>query len=117
MKRKNTYFFGIIPIIICSIFYIYKSSVLNHIKEKCPDEYGTDDASSAEYLADFDKWTNNFYDNHPDATLSEWSKARYQFWLDNDCAQAIKRYNEVRDGNADPVIMNEIENSIQEAIR
>jgi len=106
----------LIFIIICTIFYLYTSKD-RPIHQKCPDEYGTDDAGSAEYLADFDKWTNSFYDKHPGASLSEWSKARYQFWIDNDCIKAIQSYKEAKEGNADPVIMDGIENNIKEVLK
>lgn len=83
---------------------------------KCPDEYGTDDVGSAEYLASVDTWTNNFYDLHPDATLSDWSVARHQFYIDNDCTEALKRYQEATDGKTDPEAMKQIEMGIRESI-
>lgn len=83
---------------------------------KCPDEYGTDDAGSAEYLASMDTWTNNFYDLHRDATLTDWSAARYQFYIDNNCTAALQRHQDATDGKADPEAMKQVEVSIREAI-
>lgn len=85
-------------------------------KAKCPDEYGTDDAGSAEYLASMETWTNNFYDLHPEATLTDWSAARHQFYIDNNCTAALERYQEAKDGKADPETMKQIEMGIREAI-
>ncbi|MCX6717763.1 MAG: hypothetical protein NTU76_03775 [Candidatus Taylorbacteria bacterium] len=102
--------------ILCIVFFINKTSEKPHI-QKCPDEYGTTTAETTQYQIDFDKWTNNFYDSHHGATLSDWSKARYQFWIENGCTEAIQRYNEAKDGKADPVIMNEIKDNIQESIK
>ena len=38
----------------------------------------------------------DFFDAHPDATLLDWSMARYQFWVDNNCTAALQRYEEVK---------------------
>lgn len=81
----------------------------SNITQKCPDDYAKDDAGSAEYLAAMDKWTNDFYDAHPGATLSDWSVARYQFWVDNNCTAALQRYQEAKEGKADPATMERIE--------
>ena len=121
MKRKILYISaGVALLILFSIFYFSKSPAPEQIAhQKCPDDYGTDDAGSAEYLADFDKWTNNFYDNHPGATLSDWSAARYQFWVDNNCSAALQRYEEFKAGKADPATLKTIEdtrNTMQEVI-
>ena len=59
---------------------------------RCPDDYGDNDAGSAEYLAAMEKWTNAFYDTHPDATLEDWAAARRQFWVDHGCQAALERY-------------------------
>lgn len=63
------------------------------ITQKCPDDYGIDDAGSTEYLAATNKWTNDFFDAHPNATLRDWTLARQQFWVDNNCTQALQRYS------------------------
>ncbi len=91
-------------------------STLPEAQLKCSDEYADTDAGSAEYLADFDKWTNNFYDTHPGAGLADWSKARYQFWEDNNCTESIEKYNEAKAGKADPATMRLINNGIKDAI-
>lgn len=95
MKRKIIYIcIFVTPVILGSIFYFYKSPISE--QARCPDDYGTDDAGSAEYLAATDKWTNEFYDTHPGATLSDWAKARYQFWVDNNCTLALQRYEQAK---------------------
>lgn len=114
-KIKIPYICGLIFIILCTVFYLYTSKN-KPIHQQCPDEYADTDAGSAQYLADFDKWTNDFYGTYPGATLSDWSNARYKFWVDNNCTSSIQSYNEAKDGKADPVIMNKIKDSIQESI-
>ena len=74
---------------------------LAQLKQKCPDDYGNDDAGSAEYMVAMDKWTNDFFDAHPGATLSDWSRARHQFWVDNNCTAALQRYEDAKAFNAD----------------
>ena|SRR5258708_2401280 len=59
---------------------------------KCPDDYATEN----EQMAAVDLWTNEFYDQHPGATLSGWSAARHKFWVDNNCTAALKRYEEAK---------------------
>lgn len=60
-------------------------------------------------------WTNEFYDLHPGATLSDWSGARYQFWVENNCTAALQRYEEVRAGKMDSVITEQIKGGMQKA--
>ena len=67
-------------------------------------------------MADIDKWTNAFFDEHPDASLSDWSKARYQYWVDNNCTEAIERYNQAKEGKADPASMQRIRKGIQDVV-
>ena len=71
---------------------------------------------TAEYNSDLDRWSNNFYDTHPGATVSDWSTARYQFWVDNNCTAALQRYKDADDGKADPTVMNAINQEIQSVI-
>ena len=95
MKRKIIYIsIFVIIIATCAVFYFYKSSSAE--QARCPDDYATDDAGSAEYLASMDKWTNDFYDAHPGSSLSEWATARHQFWVDNDCTLALQRYEQAK---------------------
>ena len=82
----------------------------------CPDDYGTDNAGSAEYIAATDKWTNDFFDSHPDASLKDWGEARHQFWIDNHCTAALESYEQAKAGNVDPKKMEKIEGVIRDAI-
>jgi len=110
MKKKLPYILiAIIFISLCAILYFYKN-INTH--QKCPDDYADTDTGQAEKIADMDKWTNKFYDTHPNATLSEWSNERHQYWIDNNCKEALERYKEVKDSNADPTKMNLIKETI-----
>jgi hypothetical protein len=59
---------------------------------RCPDEYANDDKGSQKKMEDIDLWTKEFYDSNPDASISDWAKARYQFYEENDCVQALEGY-------------------------
>ena len=112
MKNKLLYI-GILAIFSVGgyFFYLY----LHPATSKCPDDYANDDAGSAEYLATTEKWTNDFFDAHPEATLTDWAEARYQFWVDNNCTAALQRYDEAKAGKADPATIERIKNGIQDA--
>ncbi|MSU45297.1 MAG: hypothetical protein EXS47_01575 [Candidatus Zambryskibacteria bacterium] len=116
MKRKVLYIF--IPIIaLCVFFYFYNSaSKQNLAYEKCPDDYTSDDAGTAEKMADIERWSSDFYKTHPGAALSDWSTARYQFWVNNGCVEALQRYKEAKDGKADPATMEVINEAIKDAV-
>lgn len=113
--RKKLAYLGIAASILVGGFaiYLYPDATL----AKCPDDYGTDDAGSAEYLADTDKWTNDFYDTHPEATLGEWAEARKQFWIDNECTEALERYNQAKAGKADPEMVKMVDGVLRDAIQ
>ncbi|MFZ3011444.1 MAG: hypothetical protein WA060_00360 [Minisyncoccia bacterium] len=92
MKKKILYIS--IPVILTTLAILYFHYGPAPNLSKCPDDYPDTDAGFNEKMADMNKWTNDFYDNHPGATLGDWNKARYQYWIDNRCTEALKRYNE-----------------------
>jgi hypothetical protein len=94
----------ILYIAIGTTFIFYRGSTTKSATPRCPDDYANDDAGSAEHLASMDKWTNDFYDAHPGATLSDWSAARYQFWVDNNCSKAIERYRKAKNIESGSVV-------------
>lgn len=112
MRRKILYILIVIIFVTFSIILYTFYGPAPNTSLRCPDDYPDTDTEQAEKIADMDKWTNNFYDKHPNATLSDWSKTRYQYWIDNDCKEALERYKEAKDGNADPTKMNLIKETI-----
>lgn len=97
MKKAILFIIIFLGIITTAYFSSKPTQTQNTTLQKCPDEYANTDRGSAEYLKDFDLWTNDFYDNNPEATLADWSKARYNYWVENDCQAAIARYNEAKE--------------------
>ncbi len=92
--KRNIFYILIIVAFSVGLYFLINSTLETEVK--CSDDYPNTDTGSAEYIADFDKWTNDFYDKHPGATLFDWSKARYQFWVDNDCTASLEGYEEAK---------------------
>lgn len=113
MKHKILY----IPIFAIFIIglYFFGPSLLSP-KQKCPNDYANTDTGYNEQVADIDKWTNAFYDKHPGATLTDWSKARYQYWVDNKCTSALQAYKDYKDGKVASSTVKRINNAVQEAV-
>lgn len=112
--RKKLLSIVILVLLLAGIYFL---ATYHHPNiAKCPDDFPQGDAGEAAQLAAIDNWTNNYYDAHPGASLSDWSAARYQFWIDNGCTAALKRYSEYQAGNADPATMERVNAGIQEAI-
>lgn len=72
---------------------------------KCPQDYENSD----EKIAAFEKWTNDFYDKNPNASLGDFSEARKDFYIQNNCKEALQRYEDYRAGNVDPKTKEMIE--------
>lgn len=58
---------------------------------KCPESYLENDTGTKEYKDALATWTYEFFESHPQATMSDWSVAKSQFWRDNNCTVAIER--------------------------
>ncbi|MEK7089142.1 MAG: hypothetical protein AAB913_03370 [Patescibacteria group bacterium] len=116
--KKNIYYILIFFLAFVAIFYFYKTSVpeIGSARAKCPEDYAETDAGDIERLAAIDKWTNEFYDKNPGASLVAWSEARRDFWVDNNCVETLRKYDEAKSGTADPVKMKLIEDTIKETI-
>lgn len=100
MKQWYVYVaIAILAVAIGGVLYTHHTAQIPPVvyaDSKCPDDYADTDEGSAKYIADTNQWTNNFYDAHPAATLADWSAARYQFWVDNNCRTALERYDEAK---------------------
>lgn len=115
MKKKIFYISILIILITLGLIFVASKRGTLGTHQKCPDAYAKTDAGMVEYKIDMDKWTNDFFDTHPGATLDDWSKTRYQFWVANGCVAALQRYKDGIDGK-DPDKMKLIEGAIMETI-
>jgi hypothetical protein len=124
MKNKPLYL-GILVILAVGAYFIVSqqhpttqniTSYQPPITQKCPDDYSKDDVGSAERQAALEKWSDDFYNSYPEATIVDWADARHQFWVDNNCTAALQRYQDVLDGKADPVTVERVKNALQDVI-
>jgi hypothetical protein len=79
----------VIMYLIAFCYSIYPTQ--SRVHYKCPENYTEDDTGTAEYKDALVNWTTAFFKAYPDATMSDWSKAKLQLWLDNNCVVAIQR--------------------------
>ena len=105
-----------LPIAGVAMFAVGAFFIL-HRPPVCPDDFGTDDAGSAQYLAATDKFTNDFFDAHPDATMTDWAQARHQFYIDNHCSESLKRYEEAKAGKGDPETMKMVDDVLRDVMQ
>lgn len=107
--------------VIFGFFYLYKSSApeLASTYTKCPEDYAEDDAGTAEYRNVLIDWTSSFIEANPGATMSDWSIAKSQLWLDNNCVEALQRLKmsgEVADLKPWERVDYEVQNALEKAM-
>lgn len=118
---KTKVYILIFLLAIAAIFYFYKSPApeIGSTRTKCPESYTEDDAGTTEYRNALIDWTSEFFETNPKATSSDWSIARSQFRIDNNCTVAIQRYKlsgKVSDLKQWERVDYEVQNAISNAI-
>ena len=103
-------------LVLTSIGFYLLGSYTHQSGPKCPDDYAKDEAGSTRYQADLTNWENDFYIKYPKATFQAWAEARYQFWVDNNCVEALRRYKEAKNDKAESTSTRAITDTIQKAI-
>ncbi|MEI6553439.1 MAG: hypothetical protein WCO09_02625 [bacterium] len=92
---KTRLFYVSISLLIISVLligYFYKNRLLpQQTKYKCPETYSEDSTGTVEYRKAIADWTLEFFKENPKATMSDWSIAKGQLWIDNNCTIAIQR--------------------------
>jgi hypothetical protein len=107
MKKETIISFSIVILVVVGLGLF---SLTRNTKVKCPDDY----ANADESIEAMNQWTDDFYNSHPNASLSDWSSARKQFYINNNCNEALKRFNDYKSGNADPETTKIIDEVFQE---
>jgi len=82
----------------------------NLVNPICPDDF----KDPEQEVAAFDEWAKDFMYKNPTATIKEFSKARRDFYLENNCKEALKRYDDYMAGNVDEETKQLIESVIKE---
>ncbi|MEI6863877.1 MAG: hypothetical protein WCK46_00685 [Candidatus Adlerbacteria bacterium] len=78
---------------------------------RCPSQYSTD----AEAAAAFKTFSDDYYANHPNATMGEMLQARIDFYTTHHCTEELQRYKQAAAGEADKATMDTIDAAIQGA--
>lgn len=87
----------IAPVIVSVVYYFHLFTVeTNLISLKCPHEYSDNERSAA-----FKIFVNDYYNKNPRASLSGLLDARRQFWVDHNCQEELKGYDDYLSGNLD----------------
>ena len=98
---KRLFIVVLILIFGLPIFYYAIQPIDNKDREfselKCPENYENSD----EKMAALKKFSDYFYDNHPDASIGDFLDARHDFWVERNCTASIKGYNDYINGNLD----------------
>jgi hypothetical protein len=63
--------------------FVYKSN--NPI---CPNDF----KDSKKKITFLHEWSEEFLKNNPDASIADISKARVDFWIDNNCKEVLRKY-------------------------
>lgn len=79
----------------------------------CPDDF----EDPKQEIASFVKWGEEFWVDNPSATVSDFSQARINFWRENNCTEALKRYEDYMAGNVDEETKRLIEIVIKEEMK
>lgn len=89
LKKILSGFIFLLFLVSLFAFWTFESSDQS---PKCPEDFPDTNAGSESLITATDKWTNDYYDKNPAADLGDWTKARYNYWVENDCHEAIARY-------------------------
>lgn len=85
----------IIPFLFA--FGVYVNYGYKTNKPICPDDFKDSDQK----IASFSEWTEEFTQKYPNATNLEFSQARREFYVENNCTEELKRYDDYIAGNMD----------------
>ena len=107
-QLRNLLIFGVIMAMVIAVNIVYKSN-----KSICPDDF----KNPNQEIASFYEWAKEFVDENPNATMSEFSQARRDFYVENKCKEALKRYDDYMAGNVDEETRQLIEMTIKKEIK
>jgi len=106
--KENWIKFSSIFLLAIGLFWF-----LGNNSPKCPEDF----SNSEEKVSAFDKWTKNFYEKNPDASIGDLVDARNNYYRENNCTEALKRYNDYIAGDVDSGIKQMIEEIVDEALK
>lgn len=115
---KTKVFIIIIFLIAVTLFYFYKNPTIKQANvQKCPEDYLETEAGLREQGAAVDEWVADFRKNNPNASLTDFAKGRYRFYMDNDCSATLEKYFEMEPAETETEEEKILRETIQEEIR
>ena len=82
-QLRNILILAIFLIVVVAANTVYKSN--NSI---CPSDF-KDPKKETAFVRE---WLENFIKNNPNASIADVSRARVDFWIDNNCKKSLRRY-------------------------
>lgn len=102
----------IVPLILAFGAYVNNDNQsIQSNQPICPDDFKDPKLE----IASFTEWANKFWENNPNATTLDFSQARVNFLRENNCTQALKRYDDYMAGNVDKETQQLIEMTIKQS--
>lgn len=114
MKRNIFYIFLIIGLFLALNFFI--DITAPNVQAKCPEDYPETEVGFAERKIATDKWITDFRKRNPNGSLVEVAKARYEFYLENECNTTLQKLSEAEAEEAESEEEKIIRETIQEEI-
>lgn len=91
-------------IISCLLAFMFMYGIIevvnttNQKEEKvviqCPEDYSNTDIGLEDQKKAREYWTVNFSKDNPNASLTDFAKARARFYIDNNCNETLSSYYE-----------------------
>lgn len=129
MNKNNIIKYGWLLLGIVFLVFIFKvyENYNNNIKNKnwmekitenqinpiCPDDF----KDPKQEIASFSEWVREFTEKYSNATNSDLSEARKNFYIENNCTEALKRYKDYMNGNVDEETKQLIEIAIKQEMK
>jgi len=82
------------------------NGIVGYPPKKCPQDYPNTDEGDRERRAAMNNWTNEYFDTHNDATITDWSNARMDFYKEYNCTEALKNIADIKNGTASPALVD-----------
>ena len=87
------------------------------VSQKCPEDYADTVAGNAERVTAADQWSDNFHNQNPNASLADMAKARYEFYVKNNCDATLEKFYEMKAEKTDTPEMTIVRETMQEEIQ
>lgn len=117
ITSKTKAYIVLLVVVAITLFYFYKNPTVKQVNaQKCPEDYPETDAGFEEKNIAVDEWFANFRNQNPNASLIDIARARYQFYMDNNCSATLEKYFEMEQTETETEEEKILRETIQEEI-